>query len=237
VLADLPPLSSAIHHNGGAIRFGTDGKLYVAVGDNLRSAEAQNVNSVWGKVLRFNDDGTIPADNPHCTTQGNLACAVWARGLRNPFTLAVQPGTGRIFINDVGEHAWEEINQGAPGANFGWPLTEGPTTMTGITAPVFTYPHSPTSPPGTGPGGFIDGTCVIGGGFYPDIGPFPATWRGGYFFADLGRDSVSFVDLKNNNDVYSFGRSGSRPVGLLVANDGAVLVLTQQTGIVRFTAP
>ena len=238
VVADLPPLSTtSIHHNGGALRFGTDGKLYVAVGDNFRSEEAQNVNSVWGKVLRFNDNGTIPADNPHCTTQGNLACAVWARGLRNPFTLAVQPGTGRIFINDVGDHAWEEINQGAPGANFGWPLTEGPTTMTGITTPLFTYPHAPTSPPGTGPGGFIDGTCVIGGGFYPDNGPFPATWRGGYFYADLGRDSVSFVDLKNNNDVYSFGRSGSRPVGVLVANDGALLVLTQESGITRFTAP
>jgi glucose/arabinose dehydrogenase len=78
---------------------------------------------------------------------------------------------------------------------------------------------------------------VIGGGFYPeDSGPFPATWRGGYFFADLGFEFVAFVDLKNDNAVYSFGSSGSRPVGLLVANDGAVLVLTQQSGIVRFAA-
>ena len=211
VLVNLPLLGSG-HHNAGALKFGIDGKLYVSVGDNFVSANAQDLNSVFGKILRFNEDGTIPSDNPHCTTPNNLACSVWARGLRNPFTLAVQPGTGRIFINDVGEFTWEEINLGAPGANFGWPLTEGPTTMTGITTPLFTYRHSPTSPPGTGPGGFIDGTCVIGGGFYPDDGPFPATWRGGYFYADLGRDSVSFVDLKNNNDVYSFGRSGSRPV-------------------------
>ena len=236
VLVNLPPLGSG-HHNAGALKFGIDGKLYVAVGDNFVSTRAQDLNSVFGKILRFNEDGTIPNDNPHCTTPNNLACSVWARGLRNPFTLAVQPGTGRIFINDVGEFTWEEINQGAPGANFGWPLTEGPTTMTGITTPLFTYRHSPTSPPGTGPGGFIDGTCVIGGGFYPDSGPFPATWRGGYFYADLGRDSISFVDLKNNNDVYSFGRTGSRPVGVLIANDGAVLVLTQQAGITRFTAP
>ena len=236
VLVNLPLLGSG-HHNAGALKFGTDGKLYVAVGDNFVSTRAQDLNSVFGKVLRFNDDGTIPSDNPHCTTQGNLACSVWARGLRNPFTLAVQPGTGRIFINDVGEFTWEEINVGAPGANFGWPLTEGPTTMTGITTPLFTYPHTPPSPPGTGPGGFIDGSCVIGGGFYPDSGPFPATWRGGYFYADLGRDSISFVDLKNDNAVYSFGRTGSRPVGVLVANDGAVLVLTQQAGITRFTAP
>ena len=104
---------------------------------------------------------------------------------------------------------------------------------------MFTYRHDAATPPGTGPGGFIVGTCVIGGGFYPDSGPFPATWRGGYFFADLGgiAEFVAFVDLKNDNAVYAFGSSGPRPVGLLVANDGAVLVLTQQDGIVRFTAP
>ena len=114
------------HHNGGALQFGIDGKLYVAVGDNSVSDRAQNLNSVFGKMLRFNEDGTIPSDNPHCTTQGNLACAVWARGLRNPFTLAVQPGTGRIFINDVGEHAWEEINLGAPGRTSAGLSPKGP---------------------------------------------------------------------------------------------------------------
>jgi glucose/arabinose dehydrogenase len=236
VLVNLPPLSAHLH-NAGALHFGTDGKLYAAVGDNFVGANAQNLNSVFGKILRFNDDGTIPDDNPHCTTQGNLACAVWARGLRNPFTFAVQPGTGRILINDVGNQEWEEINLGAPGANFGWPDSEGPTNVGGFTAPLFTYRHSEISPPGTGVGGFFVGTCVIGGGFYPDSGPFPAKWRGGYFFADLGREFVGFVDLENDNAVYAFGRSGSRPVGLMVANDGAVLVLTQQTGIVRFTAP
>lgn len=236
VLVDLSPLGPELH-NAGAIHFGTDGKLYAAVGDNFVSGNAQDLDSVFGKLLRFNEDGTIPSDNPHCTTPGDLKCAVWARGLRNPFTFAVQPRTGRILVNDVGNHVWEEINLGAPGANFGWPLTEGPTTTGGQTTPLFTYRHSETSPPGTGPGGFIAGTCVIGGGFYPeDSGPFPATWRGGYFFADLGFEFVAFVDLKNDNAVYSFGSSGSRPVGLLVANDGAVLVLTQQSGIVRFAA-
>ena len=101
VLVNLP-LLGAFLHNSGAVHFGTDGKLYAAVGDNIVSDSAQDLNSVFGKILRFNDDGTIPSDNPHCTTQGNLACAVWARGLRNPFTFAVQPGTGRILINDVG---------------------------------------------------------------------------------------------------------------------------------------
>jgi glucose/arabinose dehydrogenase len=236
VLANLP-LLGAFLHNSGAVHFGTDGKLYAAVGDNTLSDSAQDLNSVFGKILRFNDDGTIPSDNPHCTTQGNLACAVWARGLRNPFTFAVQPGTGRILINDVGADTWEEINLGSAGANFGWPLSEGPTTVAGFTTPLFTYRHTETSPPGTGPGGFVVGTCVIGGDFYPDSGPFPATWRGGYFFADLGLEFIGFIDLKNDNAVYTFGSSGQRPVGLMIAKDGALLVLTQQSGIVRFTAP
>ena len=91
-IANLPALSSATNHNGGAIHFGVDGKLYVGVGENANGALAQNLNSPLGKLLRFNDDGSIPGDNPFCTTPGNLACAVWAYGLRNPFTFAVQPG-------------------------------------------------------------------------------------------------------------------------------------------------
>ena len=74
VLVDLPALTAGIH-NGGAMRFGNDGKLYVAVGDNQVAANAQNLNSPLGKLLRFNDDGSIPSDNPFCTTPGNLACA------------------------------------------------------------------------------------------------------------------------------------------------------------------
>ena len=125
-IVDLPALSGATNHNGGAMNFGLDGKLYVAVGDNANSAKAQDLNDPFGKMLRFNDDGSIPADNPYCNTPATLRCAVWARGLRNPFTFAVQPGTGRMHINDVGQNTWEEINLGVPGANYGWPATEGP---------------------------------------------------------------------------------------------------------------
>ena len=85
--------------------------------------------SPFGKLLRFNEDGTIPTDNPYYATQSGLARAVWASGLRNPFTFAVQPGTGRIHINDVGQDTWEEINLGVAGANYGWPYSEGPTDI------------------------------------------------------------------------------------------------------------
>ena len=103
VIADLPALSAATNHNGGALHFGSDGKLYVGVGDNADGNRAPDPASVFGKLLRFNDDGSIPSDNPFCSTPATQACAVWARGLRNPFTFAIQPVSGRHFINDVGE--------------------------------------------------------------------------------------------------------------------------------------
>lgn len=236
-LIDLPMLSSATNHNGGAIHFGSDGKLYVSVGDNASSDNSQNLSTSLGKMLRFNDDGTIPSDNPFCITQGNLACAVWAYGLRNPFTFAVQPGTGRIHINDVGEVTWEEINLGASGANYGWPGSEGPNNVGGgVTGPLFTYRHSATSPAGTGTGGFFVGFAIAGGAFYPSTGMFPAPWRGGYFFADYVNRFVGFIDLANANAAYSFGSVSDLPVDMLVANDGALLVLTR-SGITRFSTP
>jgi glucose/arabinose dehydrogenase len=236
ILVDLPGLSGATNHNGGAMHFGADGKLYVGVGDNANGAKAQDLNDPFGKMLRFNDDGSIPSDNPICTTAGNLACAVWARGLRNPFTFAVQPGTGRIHINDVGQGTWEEINLGAAGANYGWPQTEGPTTSAGITAPLLAYRHSDTSPAGSGPGGFFVGFAIAGGAFYPTNGTFPAAYRGNYFFADYVSGFVARVDLANGNAAYAFARGLSSPVDMRVGIDGALYVLTRG-GIVRFSSP
>lgn len=79
------------NHNGGAIHFGTDDKLYVAVGDNKRDRTAQSMNTVLGKMLRINADGSIPTDNPFYTNPEDKNDAIWAKGLRNPYTFAVQP--------------------------------------------------------------------------------------------------------------------------------------------------
>ena len=192
VLVNLPSLSSATNHNGGALHFGSDGKLYVAVGDNANGANAPDLNSPLGKMLRFNDDGTIPGDNPFCTTQGNVECAIWARGLRNPFTFAVRASDGRIHINDVGAGTWEEINLGAAGANYGWPSTEGPTTASGVTGPLFAFDHDSEA---DSRAGFFSGCAVIGGAFYPDSGPFPPTYRGDYYFTDLCTPVIGRIDL------------------------------------------
>ena len=136
MILDLETLSGATNHNGGAIHFGADGKLYVAVGDNANSANSQTLDNRLGKMLRINPDGSIPADNPFFTTATGVNRAIWALGLRNPFTFAVQPGTGRIFINDVGQNTWEEINDGIAGSNYGWPTTEGETTQPRVPEPA-----------------------------------------------------------------------------------------------------
>jgi len=237
VLVDLPNLSSATNHNGGAIHFGLDNKLYVGVGDNANSAKAPDLNDVFGKILRFNDDGSIPGDNPFCTTAATQRCAIWARGLRNPFTFAIQPVTGRIHLNDVGQNTWEEIDLGVPGASYGWPASEGPDDITsGVTAPVFSYKHSNTSPAGSGPGGFFVGFAIAGGAFYPSTGNFPAAFRGRYFFADYVSSWVAALDLANGNAAYAFASVGGSPVDMLVGVDGALYVLTTG-GISRISAP
>src|SRR5262249_33295487 len=107
-ILDLDNLSGATNHNGGAIHFGPDGKLYVDVGENADASNSQSLDNRLGKVLRINPDGSIPSDNPTSfpgisgsPTGANRA--IWAVGLRNPFTFAFQPGTGRLFINDVGQ--------------------------------------------------------------------------------------------------------------------------------------
>ena len=99
------------------------------------------MNTIKGKILRINADGTIPNDNPFFNTATGQNRAIWALGLRNPYRFGVQPGTGKILINDVGNGSWEEINLGVAGANYGWNATEGPTTDPRFRSPLFAYPH------------------------------------------------------------------------------------------------
>src|SRR5215813_1833430 len=156
---------SASNHNGGAIHFGPDGKLYVAVGENAVASNSQTLSNRLGKMLRINSDGSIPTDNPFFSMATGDNRSIWALGLRNPFTFAFQPGTGRMFINNVGLSTWEEINDGIAGANYGWPVCEGfcnpPDPR--FTDPIFVYQN-------TG----VD-CAITGGAFYiPQTILFPA---------------------------------------------------------------
>jgi glucose/arabinose dehydrogenase len=209
---------SATNHNGGAIHFGPDGKLYVAVGENANSANSQMLTNRLGKMLRINADGSIPTDNPY-------PFGIWAYGLRNPFTFAFQRGTGRMFINDVGSNgapAWEEINDGIRGANYGWPDSEGPSTNPLHTSPVFAYQHGATQ-----------GTCAItGGAFYnPTTVQFPSGYVGSYFFSDLCAGWIRRFDpAKPGQGAASFASGISAPVDLVVANDGSMYYLARGSG-------
>ncbi|MGH9905439.1 MAG: PQQ-dependent sugar dehydrogenase, partial [Pyrinomonadaceae bacterium] len=102
IILELNNLSAG-NHNGGAIHFGADGKLYIAVGDNAVGSNAQTLDNLLGKILRINADGSIPSDNPFFIDATGINRAIWALGLRNPFTFAFQPVTNRMFINDVGQ--------------------------------------------------------------------------------------------------------------------------------------
>ena len=237
ILVELPALSAATNHNGGALHFGFDGKLYVGVGENANGARSQDLSSPLGKLLRFDEDGNPSADNPFFNTQQGLARAIWAYGLRNPFTFAVQPVTGRIHINDVGEGTWEEINVGAAGANYGWPNSEGPDNVSGnIVAPLFAYKHSAAVPPGSGPGGFFTGFSIAGGAFYPTTGNFPAPYRENYFFADFVSKFIGRLDMVNANAAYAFASISDSPVDMLVGTDGALYVLGRSS-VTHISAP
>jgi glucose/arabinose dehydrogenase len=222
-LMDLPDLTAGgIWHVGGAMQFGIDGKLYVCVGDQMEKDKAQDPNSTLGKVLRINADGSIPSDNPFYDTRSGDNRAIWAAGLRNPFTAAIQPGTGRFFINDVGAQAYEEINEGKPGANFGWSTTEGPfnqSTYPNFAQPFYAYSHN---------GGQA---AITAGTFYnpPAGGTFGSKYVGKYFFADLMDSKLRTID-PSSKVVSEFASNLANPVGMDTAYDGAIYVLSRGAG-------
>lgn len=215
VLLDLPTLTAA-NHNGGALHVGNDGKLYLAVGDNATADNAQSFATPLGKVLRFNRDGSIPADNPFLNRTAGINRAIWALGLRNPFTTAFQRSTGRFYINDVGFDSYEEINAGVAGANYGWPLFEGPSTNPDFRAPLYYYGHDGT-------------TCaIVGGAFYEgDVLTFPSAHHGKYFFADLCAGWIHRLNPATAA-VTGFATGVGRPVDLKVGPDGALYYLSRE---------
>ena len=103
--------------------------------------------------------------------------SIWALGLRNPFTFGFHPTSGRMFINDVGQSTWEEINDGIAGSNYGWNLFEGPGVPPPFRNPLYAYQHTSGTP---------TGCAIVGGAFYDSAtGHYPPDFAGDYFFADL----------------------------------------------------
>jgi glucose/arabinose dehydrogenase len=236
ILLDFDNLSGATNHNGGAMHFGLDGKLYAAHGDNANGSNAQSLNNLLGKIIRMNPvpDATaqIPTDNPFFSTASGKNRLIWVLGLRNPFTFSVQPGTGLTFVNDVGETTWEEVDDARAGRNFGWPTTEGPFSSTSFpqfTNPVFSYRHS---------GGTPTGCAITGGAFYNPLAPaFPASYIGRYFFADYCSGWIYSIDPLSPATASLFATTISAPVDLKVGADGALYYLARGAGSVGRIVP
>src|SRR5690349_19902439 len=217
VILNLDNLSSATNHNSGALHFGPDGKLYIGVGENANGANAQTLSNLLGKVLRINSDGSSPTDNPFYNSATGNNRAIWALGLRNPFTFAFQPGSSRMFINDVGESTYEEINIGIAGSNYGWPVTEGPTNNPSFRSPIYFYQHN-------------IGCAIVGGAFYnPPVLQFPSSYLGKYFFADLCGGWIHVFNPASGMAT-DFASGINTPVDLHVGPDGALYYLVRGSG-------
>jgi glucose/arabinose dehydrogenase len=224
IIQDLDPLSAATNHNGGAMYFKGD-KLYIAVGDNANSANAQNLDTFHGKLLRFNANGSLPGDNPfNSTTASWQRKSIWAYGLRNPYTFDIQPGTGRIFVNDVGQNTWEEIDDATvKGKNFGWPASEGNTTNPDFTSPVYAYAH------GSGDG---LGCAITGGTFFNPVSTnYPGSYNGKYFFQDLCNGWINYLDLSSGamRNAFATGLPG-QSLALDLGTDGNLYFLSRSAG-------
>lgn len=198
-------------HNGGDLHFAPDGTLYISTGDAVNSANSQNLSSLGGKMLRINKDGTIPADNPyaHSTSSGQATALpqIWNRGLRNPFRFAIDPMDGKIFINDVGEGSWEEINWSSKAANYGWPTCEGFCNNPNFTNPYVALNHGISK-------------SITGGAFYYGNN-FPAHYTGTYFFSDYVYGYIKTLEPGTTTHK-NFATQVPGPVHLGVGLDGAL---------------
>ncbi len=222
------------NHNGGLVMFGPDGKLYIGMGDGGSGGDplghGQNAATLLGDILRLDVDAShpyaIPADNPFVGQTGKRP-EIWATGVRNPWRFAFDREAGLLYVADVGQSQWEEVNvvpanQG--GLNYGWNLMEGthcysPSSgcnHTGLTLPVLEYGHAQG--------------CSITGGFVYRGNALPGL-RGHYFYSDYCQGWIRSFRYANGQatdqrtwevgsigNVLSFGEDGARELYVLSAN-------------------
>lgn len=183
VLLEKPqPFSN---HNAGCLQFGPDGKLYIASGDggagNDPFENAQSLETLLGKILRLNDDGSVPPDNPFTGTAGARG-EIWAYGLRNPWRMSFD-ASGRLWVGDVGQLSREEVDIVERGGNYGWRLYEGnrenlnPAAVpaSAFAAPVIDYDRTQ--------GASVTGGYVYRGAAVPNL-------AGAYVYADFASGNV-----------------------------------------------
>jgi glucose/arabinose dehydrogenase len=247
------------NHNGGDVEIGNDGYLYIATGDAGRDPRgdsgsagandaAQDRSLLNGKILRVNrSTGRAAPGNPFtgpgtadCRIRGNapstprtICREIFAYGLRNPYRFAFDPNTSatRFFINDVGQNTREEVNEGAVGANYGWPLREGRCPRGenppcagppfGLVDPITDYGHD-------------DGLFVTGGAFVPN-GVWPERYDGIYLVSDGAFGTTWAWNGEDDLGSSSVFLDASRPTDMVfvTGRTGTALWYVQQNGQVR----
>lgn len=244
-VSDCVPSDSSSHSAGG-LRFGPDGKLYASLGEgasfdyvDARALRSQNLDSLGGKILRLNPDGTAPADNPFYNGDPDSnRSKVYAYGLRNAFRFNFKPSDGALFAGDVGWSTWEEINRILPGANYGWPCKEGTENAVqspggpgyqcqaaGSVDPLYFYRHNEA------------GAGAIAAGAFPAEGAYPAEFSSSFFFGDFAQNFIRRIVLDANNTVLSVREdiidNPGGPVDLSAGLDGNIYYLSIYNGTLQ----
>jgi len=216
VILELDILSGQMH-NGGAMQFGPDGFLYITTGDGVKDNNAQDMNSLLGKILRIRDDGSIPEDNPFFGDLEGKYRSIFALGLRNPFSFDIEKNTGRTMINDVGGTKSEEINILEKGKNYGWPIVEGlassQITPINYLDPVFQYSHD-------------EGCAIVGAAFSPEENEFlPHPYAKKFFFGDYCNETIKYIDPENPEVATVFAEGVFRPISMMFDQNGMMYLL------------
>jgi glucose/arabinose dehydrogenase len=259
VLVDRMP-ARGTNHNAGDVHFGKDGFLYISIGDGGTDYSggtpgsgggndaARDKHVLTGKILRITRDGDVPPSNPFfangarrcnltgATTVGQHCEETFAWGLRNPFRFAMDPNTAgnatRFYINDVGQNAFEEVNESQAGADYGWNCREGrhdnntggpcSPRPSGMVDPVYEYPR------GTIPGTTVSGCSSITGGAFVPNGVWPAAYDGTYLLADYVCGAMLRIPANStptgalpNAFAFVTGLGGSSATSLRFGPDGA----------------
>ncbi|MAT94869.1 MAG: hypothetical protein CME59_20050 [Halioglobus sp.] len=228
LIFEARPAQDTSKHYGGALLFDNDGYLFITMGERGKRNLAQDLGASMGKVMRYHDDGRIPADNPFVDTPGALP-EIYSRGHRNPQGITIDRASGRVWTVEHGPQGGDEINLLRPGANYGWPVItygeeygggkigEG-THKEGMEQPLHYYL------PSIATGGIVwyDGAALPG-------------WRGSFFVAGLRSFSISRVYPQGDGmaDERLLEDFGFRARNLAQGPDGLLYLLTENGGIVR----
>lgn len=232
------PHPTNTNHNGGEMHFGSDGNLYLSVGDGAVSTNAQLTTVLLGKILRINVSGATSA-NPYAIPSGNpYGNEIYARGLRNPFRWSFDSENGDMWIGDVGQNSWEELNftpsASTLGANYGWHCFEGdvPYSSTGCVGgttyitPEFVY-EIPSGVP----------RSVIGGVVYRGANPSMEAFQGYYVGADFFSGELHIIGPEGaGRQVYTQSSSWTNLADFGETEDGEILAIGRGGFIYSLTA-